>query len=380
MLDLRGGVMLALGFLVLVIHPLHAPRSVSAPAEPKCLYVSASGDDRANGRSPNSAFASLAHAQLAMRAPHAPRRTCLLPGRYILTAPIALTTSDKGTSWVGIGSGLKKPSVSGANGVASAFRIRSDDVKIDGILFSDFTEDGILATKVHNLTVTNNEFIDIRSSKWSQGAVHVTGSFDGVRINANVIRRTGYAGIIVDNNLGDTIGRLEIRGNQVIDACSAIADCGAIHINDRGHTGREIKISGNDVDASCPRAGMARAIYLDDDLSNALVSGNHVRGCWEYLIQVHGGDHNIVSRNLFDGTNASNIGLYQATRKFGDYGMDGNTFAGNTVILARGRAADGSDSWRIIGNGKPMHFQNNEYFVASQTNPNLPTEESAGPD
>ena len=106
---------------------------------------------------------------------------------------------------------------------------------------------------------------------------------------------------------------------------------------DRSHSAVGNQITNNIIDGN---GGIhflnnwTKAIYLDDLMSNVLVSGNVCRNCGQYALQYHAGDHNNVVNNIFDLSGGALLGLYQNNPLMTGYGMAGNAFQNNIVYFS----------------------------------------------
>ena len=93
-------------------------------------------------------------------------------------------------------------------------------------------------------------------------------------------------------------------------------------------------ISGNTISNFPPNTtDESTGIYLDDETSNVLVTGNTVFGIGRYALIVHGGDHNTIRGNTFRIDSMFTLGLYQDDEGAGgtNYGMAGNVFTANDI-------------------------------------------------
>ena len=120
-------------------------------------------------------------------------------------------------------------------------------------------------------------------------------------------------------------------------------DSGAIYLLDRGHRSTGNVVSNNYIDGNGSTTQSTKAVYLDDDASNVTISGNYCRNCGQYAVQYHGGDHLVVTDNVFDLSSGAKVGLYQddldPAGNLPNYGMSGNTFSHNTVYFSGGGPA-----------------------------------------
>jgi len=78
-----------------------------------------------------------------------------------------------------------------------------------------------------------------------------------------------------------------------------------------------------------------KAIYLDDEMSNIVVTGNICWRCGEWAFQIHGGDHVTMENNIFDLSSAgTQLALYQKSAAYPDYGMAANLLEHNIIYSA----------------------------------------------
>jgi parallel beta-helix repeat protein len=143
-------------------------------------------------------------------------------------------------------------------------------------------------------------------------------------------------------------------------------DLGGLYYYGAFHGGTGNQITNNIVNNNPGNSlGQTKAIYLDNESSNVLVSGNLCRGCGAYGVQYHGGDHNTVTNNIFDLSSGAEIGLYQVDiPSFPDYGMQGNTFTKN-IVYSSGCFA--SKLWTIYINSDDSlpNVSSNLYYSAT---------------
>jgi parallel beta-helix repeat protein len=111
-----------------------------------------------------------------------------------------------------------------------------------------------------------------------------------------------------------------------------------------------------------------RGIYLDDDLSNTTVRNNIVYGTGQWAFQFHGGDHNVLTNNIFDISGATKLGLYQDTGA-PTYGMAANSFSCNIVYSSAPPPAQLWDKYGLEPVALPTVFDN-LYWGASGALPN----------
>lgn len=264
---------------------------------PAVQYISGGADERdaeASSRGVRAIRRALLDAGEAKRS-----IALSLSGVFILDAPITLDRTHAGST---ISSSVKRRALLVSSGeTRSAVVIDgADRVTIRGLAVRGFARDGIYARNARALTVAKNLVSDIRSTGWSQGGIHLTGSVVGALIQDNVVMNMDYAGIIVDTTRSSDVSRVRIIENSVERTCRKVSDCGAIYINDRGKGSTDIAILRNRVTDFGPRSARTRAIYLDDWASHVVVAENRIAGPGEYAFQIHGGRRNSIKNNYVD--------------------------------------------------------------------------------
>lgn len=302
-----------------------APAQMPAQSDPTAFYVSASGDDRNDGKSIDHAFRSLAFARQASRADPA-RKTIFLSGGFMLEEPFDLGPADAGSAWRATPGGTA--SVRAGPGVDFGFRLRrADGVTIAGLEFIGFRNSAIFGAESARLRVAGNVVRETASTGWSQAAIHLTGSVADAVITGNLIEGADYAGILVDTNATSDVSRLTIADNVVRRSCRKVHDCGAIYVNDRGRRSRGTVITGNTIADFGPPSVGGRGVYLDDWASGVTVEGNRISGPGRYAFQIHGGGDNLIRGNQVDMGDIDDAIFYQ---RLGD---DPKSMAGNRIEL-----------------------------------------------
>ena len=258
------------------------------------------------------------------------KATYLMGGIYTRTTPLNLGPADSGESWLGYPG--QTPVLDGADTVNTAISIfEGNDISIRWITIQNFALNGISANAVSGVLIDSNTIQNIHSDAWAQGAMVLAGYTNG-RVSHNVIQNVQYDGILAASWEGNTITNLVIEGNAIYNTCISIADCGGIYAVDLAHTSTGIVINNNVVSNYGTSTNASKAIYLDDELSNATVENNIIRGTGTYAFQIHGGDHNVLRNNIFDISGATTLGLYQASAASNpNYGMSDNAFTCNIV-------------------------------------------------
>jgi hypothetical protein len=115
-------------------------------------------------------------------------------------------------------------------------------------------------------------------------------------------------------------------------------DTGAIYMADRSHSALGNQITNNLISGNGGTnylTNWTKAIYLDDLMSNVLVSGNICNNCGEFAWQIHAGDHNTITNNIFDLSSSGTLaGLYQNNPMYADFGMTGNVVQRNIIYFS----------------------------------------------
>ena len=290
-------------------------------------YVAASGGNDSNsGTTSATPFATLAHAQAAMRniVAQSQRVTCLKAGSggtYNLTSSITLTSADSGETWqYDPASGVNTATLD-CGGTCDHFVLNHDglnNVTINGIKMLHGNDgaiyDGSGGTVLNNITVENCE-LAFNNQTGSTGGFNpelTFGNGTNIHILHNYVHDTVSQGIgMFAFNAGDTLNGLVIDGNVVLNAVTSHWDGGAIYVDMRSSmdAGGAITISNNFVRDYGNNGVQGEGIYLDDDTSHATVTGNVVgppnpslntNGNFQALTLINGGDNNTFQNNIFD--------------------------------------------------------------------------------
>lgn len=331
------------------------------------FYVSPTGSDSNKGQSASAPFLTLEKAQAAMQASSI-KATYLMGGIFARTTTLSLGPADSGESWLAYPG--QTPVLDGANTVNTAISIfEGNDVSIRWITIQNFALNGISANAVSGVLIDSNTIKNIQSNAWAQGAMVLAGYTNG-RVSHNVIQNVQYDGILAASWEGNTITNLIIEDNAIDNTCISIADCGGIYAVDLAHTSTGLVINNNVVSNYGTSTNASKAIYLDDELSNATVENNIVRGTGTYAFQIHGGDHNVLRNNIFDISGAETLSLYQASAASNpNYGMSDNAFTCNIVYSS---SAPPSSLWVYMVQpiDAPPAVNNNLYWDTSAALPN----------
>jgi hypothetical protein len=158
------------------------------------------------------------------------------------------------------------------------------------------------------------------------------------RVTHNLIKNTEGGGIAFSAGPNDPPNNNNIVDRNILrNVNTNVVDNGAIYMMDRTHSAVGNQITNNIIDGNGGvkfLSNWTKAIYLDDLMSNVLVSGNVCRNCGQYALQYHAGDHNNVVNNVFDLSGGALLGLYQNNPHMTGYGMAGNTFENNIVYFS----------------------------------------------
>jgi hypothetical protein len=197
------------------------------------------------------------------------------------------------------------------------------------------------------------------------GAVSMCCAITNSQFTHNLVENTQGGAIGISNseksppNNNNTIDR-----NLLVNVANNVVDYGALYLHDMSHGSTGDKIANNVIISSGGMNGVANSVaclYLDDLLSNAVVSGNVCRNFGAYGIIVHGGDHNLFVNNLFDLSEPGSIlGFYQSSSN-AQLGMGSNSFTRNVVYALAGVS---NPLWRLIqvGPDVPSAVAKNMYF------------------
>jgi len=197
------------------------------------------------------------------------------------------------------------------------------------------------------------------------------------RITHNLVQNAQGGGIAFSAGPTDPPNNNNIVDRNIIRHVNTnVVDNGAIYMMDRTLTAVGNQITNNIIDGNGAYTtnttvltdNQTKAIYLDDGMSNVLVSGNICRGCGEYGVQFHGGDHNTVQNNIFDlSAGGSELGFYQTASS--THGMAGNTFT-NNIVYSSGTFHN--PLWNTCCVGSAMLPTDNTNLYFSATGANIP--------
>lgn len=340
------------------------------PLSAATYYVSSStGNDSWSGLQPSpnaqktdGPFRTLTKSQTAMRASSTVKTTQVRSGTYSINPVWTFSWQDANEAWTAYsgelpvleGSGSGGITLNGANGISFA-----------GFTIQNIANGGLgiyLSGGIHNLTIGSNRFLNCAGICIGGGGVTnsvidsntfngetFTGMIvsdiefwygsSGNRITNNVIKNAAGGGIQFSAGTTDRPNNSNIVDhNTLMNVCTAGGDWGAIYMADRSHTARGNQITNNTVMGNGGpgyATSFVKAFYIDDEMSNVIVSGNVCSMCGRFAFQIHGGDHVSVINNVFDLNSAGTLlGLYQSVEaRLPAYGMQNNLIQGNQIYL-----------------------------------------------
>jgi hypothetical protein len=338
-------------------------------------YVSGTnGNDSWSGTldAPNSAntdgpFETLARAQSAMQASTI-KKVTIRGGTYsIQSTNLTFSWPDEGETWISYpgetvildGGGTGYISAFGANNLTfiglviqrlgqgpygAGMYVKGSGHTIRWNKFLNCMISCLSGSDLTN-TVVDSNTIDGQSPGNPAGdtgntysAIQIWYGSSNNRITHNLIMNAQGGGIAFSAGASDLPNNNNIVDRNILrNVNTNVVDSGAIYMMDRTHTAVGNQITNNIIDGNGGvnfLTNWTKAIYLDDLMSNVLVSGNVCRNCGQYAVHYHAGDRNIVVNNIFDLTGGALLGFYQDLLQYGNYGMTGNVFKQNIVYFA----------------------------------------------
>ena len=316
--------------LLLASALLAAPVLAHAASNSPCLagpatYIAANGSDSNTGTSPASPFKTFDHAELITRLSTS-KLLCLMGNGGSFTYANGnchnsslcadISTTAAGEQWLAYPG--QTPVIDGAGTMTTGIYLQSNNMTFRWITLQNFTTDGFEgpSTAMTGETIADNTITGITSGAVNEGAIHFDGGCAGCVINHNAISSTNYDGILLTPGTAQADSRTQINFNTLNNLCLTVADCGAIHINDRqnlsiganGQTSGAI-ISGNVISNFTQSSGVGGVgIYLDDFGSNDTITNNVIYGTGQLVFHFHAGNQNAVTGNIIDISSLSNSG------------------------------------------------------------------------
>lgn len=364
--------------------------SVVSPA----FYVSPSGSDSASG-SASTPFKTFEKAQTAMRG-SSTKTTYLRGGTYSRTTKFSMAAADSGTSWLGYPGEV--PVVDGSGSVTDVFWMdyHTSNVTISGVTFQNCVGCALHLSgyitgndngTISGVTVSNCIFKNILDNSQygagNSGAIRATFATKNNTFTHNLFYDMFCPGISIVTGGGVEISQgNKITYNKFINCNTGMADSGSVYLMDRSHNGdpnnptiinyNYVEKAGNETEI--------KLLYLDDEQSYVTVTNNIFCGQAHWAFQIHGGDHVVMSNNIFDISdqkwpNDYLMGLYQddVGAGFTNFGMAGNSFTKNIVYNAAASTYKQGSMWQYQdstngGIAKPS-VSNNIYYWPSGTLP-----------
>jgi hypothetical protein len=361
-----------------------APTPIPSITWGPTYYVSGQyGNDTWSGLlpSPNASnsdgpFQTLAKAQVAMRLSSTVKAVTIRAGIYSIASTLSLDWSDSAELWI---SYPREIAVLDAGGTGGVTLSGVNHVKFQGLTFQNMGATGLyLSGGSNTISIQWNTFYNCNSSCISGAGVtntiidsniingqspgNPTGNSSSAysaisfwygssnnQITHNLIANCQGGGVAFSAGPTDPPNNNNVVDRNILQNVDTnVIDNGAIYMMDRSHSALGNQITDNIVDGNGGTSYLTnwtKAIYLDDLMSNVLISGNICRNCGEYGLQIHGGDHNTIVNNIFDLSSAGTlIGLYQNNALMKDFGMNGNVFERNIIYLSNTPPAS---LWRV---------------------------------
>lgn len=285
-----------------------------------------------SGTQPNGGVVGLDAAATRLAADTAITDVMLLPGVYRPQETFRLANVGRRVTIRAQRAGTAI--IDGVGQIDTAMLLSGQQIMVTGLVIRNYRMNGVVIGGGNAIAIVDNQFENIASHKWSQGAIHGSEVAFDIIVRGNTIRNVGYAAILFEASERGKIHDIRIDANTITGSCRNVPDCGAIYA--QGRTGKlnNLVISGNHVSDFGPRGSDARAIYLDDGLSNAVVEHNEITGTGGFSIQIHGGSGNRILSNSIDVCESEGVLFYQDLQHRIMYG---NIFRNNILRIRGGR-------------------------------------------
>lgn len=346
------------------------------------FYVSTTGSDSNDAGTLEAPFATLARAQAAMQASTTIKTTYIRAGSFSLptisncgssSCGLNLVAADVGETWSyyppdGVDSAdLSAGSTDGGTGLSVAVAVAAERVTIDGLSIHNFQYGAVVSSGgADNLTVKNS--LIYNGYSWGQGNPGGISCYGctNLTLSHNVIRDMAEFGLSLTGANGDIYG-LRVDGNVFYNTCTAVANCGALYMEDSTATATNIVVTNNYIHDGNTAAGTGdeygSAIYAASCLSNMKASGNVITGKnGPNTILVQGGSNVQLHGNLTDfGDTKPNVAAFQTSSGAGCASgtMSGNEYEDSIVI-----SAGGGGNYALLS-GSPLGtptIKNNDYY------------------
>lgn len=373
---------------------ISANAAIAAPPPPPpnlvtpSYYVATNGSDSNDGLTTSTPFATLGKAQTAMQSSSV-KHTYLRAGTYSLGSPIALGSSDNGTTWAYFpNDGPNTAVLDGGNSTQYAFNGNGcSTVTIDGIKMQNFTLFGPAFGASSGCTSCVVQHCEINncSTTGHPGAANSAGALFGDNCNFcsfinNYVHDQKQGGISITAFAGGSTNKnIQVKNNVFLRCATALSDNGVIYLNSHGGIGQ---ISGAVIVNNFIRDWGSNAltndvvgIYLDDLTSGCTVTGNIVGPPAVGAITVN--DRNNTGAFLLNDDGNTSAGGHTITGNIIDLGTSGfvgvglmlgtnNVFANNIIVSHFTGNQQTSDSGIIgfsyYGDSNTNTNHNNLYF------------------
>jgi hypothetical protein len=378
------------------------PALWGGPPDPKAIVISASGSD-SNACSLSAPCATLEKAQEIARE-STNKKIYLRAGIYNRTAMLTLTSADNGETWSTYPGDPVDSAILDASGMTGSNTSNNNiiliqggsNITINGLQLQNFPLWGGItvhggpayfdyayqggqayqsAGPAHGNTIKNNivhnlgtsadntppfdnfagigAWGDVQDTTIANNAVYDVG---GVAIAVGVLQmgpKKGANNVVVENNVCYNL-----------NTASGAGDTGGIYFIDRTSSSAGWVIKNNFIRDTGPISSSTKAIYLDDNASNVVVTGNVVTGLSSFAFQFHSGSNNQASHNIIDLGGSGNQFLIEYQNQGPAGGMTGNTFTNNIVVAKFGGSGSTGDVF-YSGDGNAftnLLVQNNIYW------------------
>lgn len=394
------------------------------PTPSNAFYVSANGSASGTGTAANP-FATLAQAQKAMEG-SVIKTTNVEGGTYNLSSSLNLTSADNGETFIGVAgqaasitgnlqtlvnlNGTAGVTLEGLTFLGTSSTPSSDgqgEVNINGasgnnIIANHFINaggDGLLIEEgASSNAVSGNEIdnsadssIEIKDASNANvidsnvlngtSASNTTGGgvfghgINNTVITHNVVENTVGMGIGIEDFGGGTVnsGNL-IQDNQLSANNTASSDSGAIYLLGRSDNNTMTTVNMNFIsEPTSNSANHTVGIYLDDYTSGVGVTNNIVGGNLSFDVQLHGGNTDGFTNNIFDtGSRATQVALIQAAPSnvaAGPLGTFNNdVISGNLNPSEHAGSGIPAEYDLINAASTSVNVSNNDYYGASGQN------------
>ena len=378
---------------------------VAAPAagNAQSFYVATNGSD-SNPGTLSAPFASFGQARAAMEA-STTKTVTILGGTYSIASGLVFSPADAGESWVPY---QNQTVILDGGGSGYVYTNFANNLTIEGLTFrnlgpgANVNGGSGLVLAGTSLTIRWNTFLNCNQDCISGSALYsvidsntfngqspgnppgqqYVGAYSAIQlysgpsnnqITHNLIENAQGGGIFLAGDYNRQMANNVIDRNILVNVNSNVVDMGAIYLIDTPHTAVGNVVTNNIINGyggAAYQSNITKAIYLDNNMSNVLVSGNIVSGSGTFPITVHGGDHVLFNNNIFDISTAVNQWnggqfLYQDFETGSEYGMSANSFNQNIVYFSGGPVPPFLWWTDIPANAAPPNVANNLYYAVS---------------